>query len=254
MTTNPKMSIPSLQNRPEMSYSFGRMDSDYSVQDHVTRIGEQDTVSGATYDQLLQLTSVDLDITRENFVRTWKTIILKRVQDIYEKEKHIRPQNYVRINRAIVLPGPLADVVHALGAFHSTVTGRIHHITPPARAAAPPNWWDIDGDIIMNWSRTMARLEANYVMKEFPSPAEWDKRPLMLTMRQLTVDNTFVSTKAWTNEPAPTDGYIRAIHDDLFDPHPYITYANCSLVMSPPLLRNQLVGEYVGGYVLKSNC
>lgn len=59
--------------------------------------------------------NTDLPITGENFIRMWKTLILKRVQDVYEKEKHVRSDHYVRLDRSILTPAPLTDLLYALG-------------------------------------------------------------------------------------------------------------------------------------------
>lgn len=70
--------------------------------DFPVNITAQNTLSGRTYDQMLQIVNADLPITRDNFIRMWKTLILKRVQDVYGKEKHVRPANFIRLERSIL--------------------------------------------------------------------------------------------------------------------------------------------------------
>lgn len=244
------LNIPALDNK-HTSYSFGRMDSDYSIVSHTLNIADQDTLSGMTYDQLLQLSNIALGITRANFIRMWKTLILKRTQDVHEKQNHTRGEHFVRLDRGIQLPAPLADLLYSLGAFHSNATGHLHHIEPPLRAAAPPNWWALDAAIVRSWNQTIARLSSLYTMKEYPSQGTWDNKPLMLTLRREVDD--YVSIKSWTNEPTMQDGFIRAVNDDLFDVHNYITYNHAALNVVQNIYAPQVIGNYVGSYTIRSN-
>lgn len=157
--------------------TFGRLDSDYAIQDRVVQIANQNTLSGLVYDQLEQLVNVNLPITRDEFIRVYKTLLLKRVQDVYEKEKLVRPDHYVRIARNIQLPAPLAETLSAIGSFHSAADGMIYHAVQPARAANPENWWAVDNDLILNWSKAIGRLSHQYVMSEFPSFTDYADRP-----------------------------------------------------------------------------
>lgn len=76
--------IPS-SSRPEITalrgnvlFTFGRRDNTYLTYDFAVNITAQNTLSGRTYDQIQELVSADLPITRDNFIRMWKTLILKR--------------------------------------------------------------------------------------------------------------------------------------------------------------------------------
>ena len=64
-----------------------------------------------------QLGNADHPITQANFQRMWKTLILKRAQDVYEKEKHVRATNFVRIDRSMIMPSPLSDLLYSIGQF-----------------------------------------------------------------------------------------------------------------------------------------
>lgn len=244
------LKIPALESK-HTSYSFGRMDSDYSIITHVVEIDGQDTLSGQTYDQLLQLSNVALGITRNNFIRMWKTLILKRVQDVYEKQTHVRGEHFVRLDRGISLPAPLADLLYSLGSYHSNATGHIHQIEPPARPANPQEWWALDAPIVRTWNQTIARLAPLYTMKEYPSQGTWNDKPLMLTRRHAV--NNYVSIKSWTNEPTMQDGYIRAVNDELFGNHQFITFNNCALNVVHQIYAPQVIGNYVGSYVIQTN-
>lgn len=112
---------------------FGRRDCDYTPLVFIIQIGGQNTLSGATYDQLEQLVNVTPPITKENFIRMWMSLMLKRAQDVYEQEKHQRAPNFVRLVRNILLLAPLADLLFRIGQHHSMARGYIYNVVPPQR-------------------------------------------------------------------------------------------------------------------------
>ncbi len=73
-----------------MKLMLGRMDSRFILQDLTLNIDAQNTLTGQTY-MILELVSVQLPITRVNFIRIWKTLLLRQVQNIYYREKGVRP-------------------------------------------------------------------------------------------------------------------------------------------------------------------
>lgn len=246
----PKASNPiPVMNMPRVAQLFNRMDRDSTNVVHVVNITNQDTLSGETYDQLQQISSVQLPITRAKFIRMWKTIILKRTQDVYESQYMVRPTEYIRLNRSIVLPATLADVVHALGSFFSTVTGRTHFIAPPARPAPPEEFWTVDSNIVRDFIATTQYMNPCFIMKEYPSQRETDARPIMLTYR--LTQNARMRIKALTNEPRLSDAFIRMVNDDLFVAHGRFSAASCSLNMTPDLTPSTIRGRYIAGYVTR---
>ncbi|CRL05798.1 CLUMA_CG018826, isoform A [Clunio marinus] len=240
--------IPILNNSHVISI-LGRMESDYTVVDHPVQIANQDSLSGATYDQMQAICSTDMNLTRNDFIRMWKTLILKRVQDVYEIEKHLRPAHFIAISRTIMVPAPLGDLLANLGMFHSSATGHFHHITPPAYPAEPDDWWVVDNDLVARWSHTMARMQYRYRMKEFPSNREVDNRPMIL-IRRSPIQNGFLLLKANTNEPRLVDGVISAVNDELFDDVACFTFDNAALNVSSSFQVAPVRGTYIGSYVL----
>lgn len=229
---------------------FGRLDKDYFIRDIRVDIDNQETLATATYHALEQQTQMDLPINLENFIRMWKTLILKRVQDVYENEKCQRAENFVRLIRNITMPAPLADLLYSLGACLDPTSGVLYHITPPARPAQPQPWWNVDPAILANWILTMNRMQHLFTMKEFPSIREYDGRPLMLTAIQDRLDGTRI-VKAFSNQPTPADGFIRFVNDELFENG--IAYNDCHLRLTDPL---DLVGfrfDYLRDYCIHSN-
>lgn len=245
----PMMNIPSL-NGPH-TLMFGRLDSDYHIQDRIVQIDGQQTLPTLVYNQMEQLVSIQLPLNLNEFIRVWRTILLKRVQDVYEREKSVRPEHYVRVARNISLPAPLADLCYSLGRFHSRYNGVIYDVVQPARAAAPPAWWNVDQDLIARWALTMGRFSHLYTMREFPSPVDFDNKPMILT--SMRVNNRIKSVKAFTGESSMHDAYIRTVNDELFDNPAQIAYENCHLRIVEEIDWQTIQAQYVAGYVLGSN-
>lgn len=246
-STNP---IPAMNN-PRVADLFNRMDRDGKTVEHVVNIDGQNTLSGEVYDLLQQISTSILPITRINFIRVWKTLLLKRVQDIYENQYKQRPDNYVRLNRQITMPAPLADLLHTLGSFYSSHTGRHHYITPPVAPARKEPFWNVDINNIRDWESLTRYMDRNYTMREFPSQRETDARAIVLTYRQDT--NTHCRIKALTNEPRLADAFIRLTNDDLFLAHNRFTIANCALNMTADVHTSNVRGRYTAGYILRKD-
>lgn len=195
---------------------------------------------------MIQLTSVDLPLTQEQFTQMWRTVLLKRVQDVIEKQRLARPAHFVRLGRNIELPAPLADLLYSIGRFHSNTNGVIYDIAQPARADPPPPFWDVNPNIVTAWQQSMARMRNAYTMREYPSPNEFDKCPLGLTVIQ-DVGN-LRSVRSYTNETSMNDALIRFVNDDLFDTPAHMTFANCHLRVVEGLERTSVMSHYVAGY------
>lgn len=171
-------------------------------------------------------------------------------------ETQARVPNYLDLDSTTNIPAPLADVLTTLGSYESQATGHHHHIITPER---PENWhntyWQVDDDLITEWTQLCNRVQHHYTMKCFPKEDDYEKRPIMLTTReqQQAPRNTHVRIKAYTNEPQQNDALIRTVNDDLFEAAGEWTAQNCHYYMTPALRTNQVVQTYIGGYVLRDN-
>lgn len=92
-----------------------------------------------------------------------------------------------------------------------------------------------------------------YLLREFPSPADFDGRPLVFTTIVDEDANTTRSVYGYTNEPTPSDALVRCAHDELFVEANGITSDASSYVLVQRQHRDTIVGAYVGSYVLDSN-
>lgn len=238
--------IPSMNN-PLFAKNFGRMDCLWTPVQHTMSIANQDTLSGYVHDQLQQISSTALEINRENFIRMWKTLILKRTQDIFESQRKVRPDNFIRLSRTIMMPAPLADLLYSLGSFFSTETGFYHQIIPPTRPAAPPGWWTVDAAILDQWELMINRMQGHYVMKEYPSQRETIGRPITLVIKRFTEPLTQV--RAFTNEPKLSDAFIALCNNTLFAEQADFPIGDAALNMTPPLLASTIRGKYVASYI-----
>lgn len=228
---------------------FGRMDSDYFIREHTVRINNQETLATQVYNALTELVTWRLPITLPQFLRMWKTLILKRTQDVFESEKSRRSDHFIRLVRNIPIPAPLGDLLHSLGYFHSFTTGYLHHIVQPARASTPETFWTVDPIITTAWTTTMNRLNHVYTMKEFPSMSQCEGKPMMLTTVS-SFDTPERSVRSFTNETNMTDAFIHAMQDQLYDADPIITFANSHLIMTNPFDHTAVRQQYVYSYAI----
>lgn len=76
---------------------FGRLDSTRRRLIRTIQIGNYLAVLTRVYQALMQLTSVDLPLTEDQFVQMSRTLLLKRVQDVIERESSTRPAHFVRL-------------------------------------------------------------------------------------------------------------------------------------------------------------
>lgn len=229
---------------------FGRLDSDYTRRPFAVNIDAQNAMPIAVYLQLVQLTSLDLPITQDEFVRMWKTLLLKRCQDVFEMERSMRPDHFIRLNRNIAVPAPLADLLFAIGSHHCPADGVIYEMIPPDRPAAPPNFWTTDAAIVANWQLACNRMQHLFTMKEYPAMTDFKERPIMLTSR-IVIDDDYARIVAHRNTPTPADAMLRLIHDELFvAPLPG---EDGHLRMCDILHIAQLRGEYLRSYCKASN-
>lgn len=245
---DPTFKISFLSHR-EPSRVFGRMDSDYHIREHTVRINTQDTLPTLVYQTLTELVTWDLPITEPQFIRMWKTLILKRIQDVFESEKSRRSDHYVRLTRNVPVPAPLGDLLHSFGYFHSTKTGYLHHLVQPARASTPETFWTVDPGITTAWKLAMDRLSHVYTMKEFPSMSQCEDRPMMLTTVS-SFATPFRSVNSFTNESNMNDAFIHAMQDQIFEADPIITYDNSHLIMTNQFEHVAVRQQYVYSYAI----
>jgi len=241
----PKVSIPYLLGAGR--HAFGRMDSDYQVRSVTVSIDNQLTVPQAVYNQMLQLAIVDFNIDLYDFVRMWKTLILKRVQNVYARETMQRAEHSIPLSTPVVVPAPLGDLLTSLGQFKSQALGSVINIEPPNKPPEVQAWWTVDAEILTHWIQTMSRMHSMYQMCDTPPGTDYQNKPIVLTA--IRDNGEFRTVKSFANEAQPVDGLIRFVNDDLFVP-PFKLYDDCDLMMTEPLYREQVVGEYVASYVI----
>lgn len=230
-----------------MAGKYGRQDVTRNVIDHPVNINAQASMPHATYDQLVQLSDIDLPLTEAQFTRMWKTIILKRCQDVFEQEKTRRADHFVRLTRNLLLPAPLADVLYALGSYFDPIAGTTHHIVPPTRAAEPPNWWTIDNAILRDWTNLVIDMAPFFIMKEYPGPSDIESRPIMLT--SLNDIGNVRTVKIYNSGPRPSDVKLRFVNDELFV-NPY-AFPDCHLIASESLILASARDAYIASYCLR---
>jgi len=241
----PKLSIPSLKG--ELLAMIGRMDSDAHIMDLAFNIGGQDSLSGAVWDQISDLLTVEPIISRENFIRMWKTIILKRLVDVFSKEKGRRHNHYIRLDYSIIVPRPLGELLYSIGQFRNLHNGITYDVVPPTQSAQPEPWWTVDNTILNQWIRFINRVSFLYEMLEMPKVTEFRDRPINMLNLADTAGG-LRTVRSYTTGPTPSDGLLFFVNDDLFTNHA-ASYDNCHLIVTEARTLQAVRDSYVGSYV-----
>lgn len=203
---------------------------------HPVSIDNQNSLAKATWQFWSATYQRELPIGEDAFVRMWKTLILRHLQDIFERWSPCTADSPVPIYGTMPVPTPLADLLNALGIYEDRSTGMRHRVaapTPPEELA-PDSWWKLDGQVVRDWVLTntaMQQFSLGLVQQhEFgQGQAKFIDRPLMLTARQCDDEVGTVTIKARAAGPRPEDALVRANSDELFE-NPY-PVEECSIVM-----------------------
>lgn len=175
----------------------------------------------------------------------WKTLILKRVQDVYTKVTKVRPTHYVRFDDMITVPAPLGDLLYSMGSYYNREEGILYTPTQPAQPATPEDWWTVDSTIVRQWNTTMKRFTPFYTMRQTPLKSDYDLKPLILA----TISDSGVlrSVRAKYSFLEMTDGLIALTHDSLY--HTVIhSFDECNILVVESKCRNFISKAYVGSY------
>lgn len=225
--------------------------SNYCTKIAVLNIAAQKGLPQATYNFLSTLTSMDMIITQQQFTRVWRSILLRRAQEVQSRTTCKRVENMIPLNvPGMLVPAPLSDLLHSIGRFHSTATGVIHQTFAPEKPSTGPieDWWTIDTEILCSWIRMIHIFKNKFVMKEAPLATDFENRPLMMTQIKVTKCG-MVQCMSKTNEIGLTDGYVHMVNDPLYDPSIY-AFEDCHLIVSSPVNQDSLRTEYLSSYII----
>lgn len=260
-----------LASTPQSMTNFGRPDSNYRVLDIEVQIDNQETIAQLTYDQMAPLLSIDPDVSRDEFVRMWKTIILKRAQDIVYLQSAAPAPDTINLAKTILMPAPLADLLDRMGYFHSARLGFMFHLVPPVKPTKPkkskdkekkekedeeveiPDWWRVNNDITRRWMIYMGRVKRLYEVRGFPARVTGRDKPMMLVTRSDQLQPTpagDLTVKQVTDEPSVEDALIFAMHDPIYAPHAVFSYVNSAITRTGEFNLPDLQDAYVNAYVL----
>lgn len=242
-----QINIPILRNA--LSLNFGTLDTDYFTQDVTVRVGEQQSMPLHVFAQLHELTTGNLPLTLQSFRRMWKTLLLKRVQDIMEMQSNVRPEHHVNMSREILIPAPLHDLLTSLGTFKSKRLGITYNLVQPVYPNRDaPDWWEVHNATLRSWTNLMHRMKHAYTMHLFPDPDITTGTPLPHVTILDNADHTLRSVRCFTDEPSPSDSLIRFCNDDLFDPFDAVTYEDSHLNVVQLKDLNSVQTAYAASY------
>jgi hypothetical protein len=208
--------------------------------------------ANAVYQQQEQLCTNVLPITQANFARMVKTLVLKRVQDVHEKCFNQRANHFVRIYRNILVPKPIYDLMTAIGRGFNIHDGHHYYMSPIAQPAAnPPDFWNIDNNILTAYQQFVRRMSPIYQYVEFPNSNDYDGRSIGCTRVQLAHGRS--SVLASTPAPTPADGLLRILIPDAFLGGDVPAMDVCSYRLCDETLVAPVLNAYVGSSVLQTN-
>lgn len=224
---------------------LGRTDSVRHATTIAVNVNGWNDFPGRCYDLLVTMSVAELPITRDNFIRVSKTLLLKRLMDVHEMVHTTRPDHYVRISRHVGLPAPIADTLHSIGYYLSPSSGAYFMPAVPARAAQPEPFWTVDTALMDQWVNTIAQLESSYMMREYPSPSDTGFRPWISA--RLETHNATRRVMIHNTETSLADAFSRLVNDDVFTGQP----ENMTQTIGIDFVEmSTLRSEYMRSYVL----
>jgi len=234
---------------------FGRADAIYRVVTRVLDPNDQVRLPVATYNAMCASRATQAPITEVNFTRMWRTLVLKRLQDTHEQVYYVRPQNYIRLNRNIPVPAPLADLLYSIGYIRSANLGYKFICGLPSKPAAnPPDWWDIDNAVVNGWLDMCEGSKTTFTFKEFPSPTSCEDRALVLTTRSdFAAVNDEAQVRSYSAEARPSDALIHLANDPLFSNPNQWTYDNSMFTLTALKDVRTTRAAYCASYVTGTN-
>jgi hypothetical protein len=251
--TPANIAIPLFSN-PQIRIDLDRKDCDFIIQEVLFDMATMDAVSLATYQQLQAVLIADIVnvMPQANFQRFWKTIVLKRLLDIFEGEKGRRHAQFgnIRIAPTTLTPRPLADILFAVGMHRCFTTGIEYHVVPPAHPAVnPPDWWQLDNAVTAEWHRLMAIIRDKYQIIEMPRRTDFIGLPLVHTVRNDIV-NDVRQTKGYLNCFNMTEAFLTLVNGNMLS---QVNPQNAHILATEQMDTVGLMTNYVGSYTIQSN-
>lgn len=248
-TQSPTNFQPTLLNQPELKLQFGRLNSTKRRIETNIDPGAFSRVFIAEYRALVHTLGglIAPVITEDEYVRMSRTLVLKRLQDVYEYQTGLKSPDALRMARALVVPMPTAELLYSFGPYFCDVNGRQYNLSyPPAPPQAPPNWYTLDPTILSNYRLLMDQVKNRYMTTSFPKMSDVTGQPTMFTVG-LEV-NGLKTIRASINVPTPADAFLRFVHEEYYT-NVVPVFNNCDLVMTETLFVEDVISAYVRSYV-----
>lgn len=238
-----------LSANPEIMRTMGRMDSDMTPASITVDPAHFERVPTQVFRQLEQLHPIGaLPITLNQFLRVSRSLMLRRLQDIVEGTTYSRVPNAIPLNRSIMIPQAVGDLIYALGNYYVEATGtpiQLQSVAIPAANA--PNWTTLDGATLQAWCQTTAIMQRHYMMVEFPRPSNILGAPLPLMITHTA--NHMVRVKSRYTGPQLSDALLRAVNEEEIFAGMGYNFHNCRFIMTQQMHVETLVSRYVASYV-----
>lgn len=236
---------------PTLLLDFGATQSDYARVDVTVDPAQVTLILEQLHAFLSSLKTRDIDINQATFIRICRTLILKRVQDLFEREKCRRAPDFVRFYTQLPVPKALFDILNALGQCYDSTTGLTYDLIPVGMDAAnPQDWYTINANDLNLWIREMHRYSDVYEMCEFPSKTDFQGRALQRLAFNVNAHG-LIAVKAKSSIVRPSDVLIRMMLEQLFTANA-VNFNACHIVCTDYLTADVVRAQYVGSYYKRS--
>lgn len=211
---------PNVLTNSKLKLQFGRFRSGWTRIDLQINIDAIERVAGSVRVMEFSLGGILVaPITRANFIRVTKTLILRRLQDVVESFTCQRSPQTINIGRGTSVPEPIGELLYALGNYYCDWNGIQYALSePPPPVANPPAFYTVDAAILSGFI-TFCRLATHYKMVPFPKMSDTIVLPLML----LTKNEHYQvgQVRSMSMIPTQPDCYLRFVHEELFVQPPF---------------------------------
>lgn len=174
-------------------------------------------VIGATYDAMERILAGLLvpAISRDDFIRVSRTMILKRLQNVYEGVTSIRPPHFIQMSLGITVPQPIGELLYALGPYRCTqLYGYYIFISSAQPVENIPDWRTFGQRNLTNYIVYCSRVKERYMQVAFPKQSHLHGRPLAICYKQEF--NRLGRVKLFSDVVTPADVCLRFVHEEFY--------------------------------------
>lgn len=245
--TSPSAPSPIALNQPELKLQFSRAMTRRKVKTVLIDPGKFNRV----FEQLYYSLDNCLDglivnpIAFDAFLQVCRILIFKRLQDIYEIQHGYRPDDNLKLNRAIRVPQPLGELLYALGPFYADWNGINYHTEVIPKPAPAESWRTISPENLTKFNNLIALCEPRYRMVLFPTMTQRVGQPLMFVTK--VADGALEGCVGPGMVAQPADVFLRFVHEDFYK-EVLFPANSCEYVLTDMMYPDVIISQYITSY------